>query len=315
MSENVNYFASIFPNKELLLPLEFVTLVKQLEQILQMPVILLVQNETPPFHDMNNLLCNEIYKLRSKIERHKKIAILLDSPGGNAASAYKIAKFLRRYCGGFTVLVPQYAKSAATLLSLGAEKIIMGEFAELGPMDAQIVDRERESISSSLDEIQSLERLFAASLDAIDQSMLLLAQRTGKKVDTILPHVLHFVSDITKPLFDKIDTVRYTQMSRILKVAEEYATRLLLPYYSQQEAEQIVRNLAEKYPEHGFVIDIEEARNIGLHVEMASTELQCIFENLMPFLNRTTLIGLIEEEKQNEQHNQHGGEEKTEGCI
>ena len=79
------------------------------------------------------------------------------------------------------------------------------------------------------------------------------------------------------------------------------------PLYGKKRGRHNVRNLAEKYPEHGFVIDIEEARNIGLHVEMASTELQCIFENLMPFLNRTTLIGLIEEEKQNEQHNQHRG--------
>jgi ClpP class serine protease len=32
---------------------------------------------------------------------------------------------LKRHCGGFVAVVPRYAKSAATLLALGADEIIL----------------------------------------------------------------------------------------------------------------------------------------------------------------------------------------------
>jgi len=47
--------------------------------------------------------------------------------------------------------VPRYAKSAATLLALGADRILLGKFAEIGPLDAQFDDPEREYRLSALD--------------------------------------------------------------------------------------------------------------------------------------------------------------------
>jgi len=38
----------------------------------------------------------------------------------------------------FNVIVPNFANSAATMLAIGADKIIMGTNSELGPIDPQI---------------------------------------------------------------------------------------------------------------------------------------------------------------------------------
>ena len=44
-------------------------------------------------------------------------------------------------CDELTVIVPDMAKSAATLLSLGAHHIMMGPASDLGPIDPQLLIR------------------------------------------------------------------------------------------------------------------------------------------------------------------------------
>jgi hypothetical protein len=155
-------------------------------------------------------------------------------------------------------VVPRYAKSAATLLVLGAP-IMLGADAELGPLDAQIWDAEREEQSSALNEVQALERLHSQAVDEVDQMVPLLVGRTGKKVETLLPLVLNFVANMKRPLLEKIDTVHYTQQSRVLKEAEDYALRLLTASGLYQSPRDVASRLVNRYSDHGFVIDREEA--------------------------------------------------------
>src|SRR5439155_16053038 len=108
----------------------------------------------------------------------------------------------------------------ATLLSLGAEKVYLGKNAELGPLDMQLEDPDREQRLSALDEVQALERLNAFALQALDTSMLLLKKRTGKTLNSLLPGLEHFTAEMLRPLFEKIDTVHYTQMSRSREIPE-----------------------------------------------------------------------------------------------
>src|SRR6185436_18404312 len=107
--------------------------------------------------------------------------------------------------------------------------------------------------------VQSLERLNAFCMGSIDQMLLLLGTRFFRKVDTALPLVLDYATKFARPLLEKIDTVDYVKKSRELKVAEEYAMRLMMPNYQLTEAKTIARRLVELYPTHGFVIDREEA--------------------------------------------------------
>ena len=60
------------------------------------------------------------------------------------------------------------------------------------------------------------------------------------------PGVQNFVGTMVQPLFEKIDTVHYTQMSRLLKIAEEYASRLLRSKYGYKKATEIARHFVHE---------------------------------------------------------------------
>ena len=42
---------------------------------------------------------------------------------------------IREYCDTFSVLVPYKARSAATMIALGADEIVMSDLSELSPID------------------------------------------------------------------------------------------------------------------------------------------------------------------------------------
>lgn len=290
--ESPGYAGSILTSPSDVVPAQLATAVKDLEKALGRDVWLLIQGNDAKYRSLlDDEAVTRFVQEKHRLTENRPIALVIDSPGGHAKCAYQLAMLFRRRCGGFIAVVPRYAKSAATLLSLGADAVLLGEFGELGPLDVQILDPDREQINSALDEVQSLERLLAFSLEAVDQAMLLFVNRTGKKVDNLLPDVMCFVTDMMRPLTEKIDTVHYTMMSRILKVAEEYAVRLLKPRYPPDVAERIARHLVERYPEHGFVIDAEEAASIGLKVMPLNTELVRILDTLAQHLQGITVLG------------------------
>lgn len=69
----------------------------------------------------------------------EELNLIINSPGGDGTVAEKIIELCRAYCNTFRVIVPNRAKSAATIIALGADEIVMGYCSELGPIDAQVV--------------------------------------------------------------------------------------------------------------------------------------------------------------------------------
>ncbi len=239
---------------------------------------------------------DKFIEARHELKDGEPVALLIDSPGGYADFAYQIACLFREACGGFKAVVPRYAKSAATLIALGADAIYLGRHAELGPLDAQYYDLEREEYMSSLDEVQALERLRAFALNSIDESTLFLVGRSGKKLDTVMPMALSFVSDLMRPMFERVDVVQYTKQSRVLKIAEEYATRLLQRSgMAEAKAKQVARSLVEKYPTHGFYLDAHEAEDIKLPVEPVPDEAADVIDKLYTYLHskRPYFVGRV----------------------
>ncbi len=61
------------------------------------------------------------------------IDLLLHSPGGNIDAAEKLITLIRKRAGmaPVRVIIPDYAKSAATLIALGADTILMSDSSEL----------------------------------------------------------------------------------------------------------------------------------------------------------------------------------------
>jgi hypothetical protein len=288
--------ASLYPGKSDPLPSEFAASVLKAEKALGLPIWLLVHGSEPPYLDLDDDLFRLFRGARNDLPTGTGVGLLIDSPGGQARTAFQLGSLLRRRCGHYVALVPNYAKSAATLLALGAKQIVVGDFGELGPLDAQIDDPDREEVGSALNEVLAFERLNAVSLEMLDRIMMFLLVRTGKRIDSLMPHITRHVSDTLRPMYEKIDTVHYTQMSRILKVAEDYAIRLLLPYKSPSEAAHIARHLIEHYPAHDFVIDREEAAANDLPVVAPDADLATAFETMLPHLESGLIaIGRVQE--------------------
>jgi hypothetical protein len=84
----------------------------------------------------------DIAPMAALLEREGEIEnldLLISSPGGSAQTAEKIVAICRGVCRGeFRVVVPNMAKSAATMVALCADQIVMGHVSELGPIDPQV---------------------------------------------------------------------------------------------------------------------------------------------------------------------------------
>ena len=234
-----------------------------------------------------------VYSWIPSLHPGKPIAVILDSPGGDPRCAYQMASAIKKVCGNYVTIVPRYAKSAATLFSLGSATILLAQRAELGPLDMQIRDNDDESQRSVLEYVQSLERLEAFALRLIDDTMQVLLQRTKKKVGTLLPHVMKFSTDLVRPLFENVDVVQYTQMARLHKVVEDYAIRLMTSdVRDREQAEEIAHRLTSDYSDHGYVIDFSEAEQVGLPVAYVDDDLDTQMSIIAEFAKFNSLFGL-----------------------
>lgn len=67
--------------------------------------------------------------------KQEKIDLVLYSAGGDTMVPWRLVSMIREYCDRFSVLVPYKAHSAATMIALGADEIVMSDLSELSPID------------------------------------------------------------------------------------------------------------------------------------------------------------------------------------
>jgi len=65
--------------------------------------------------------------------------LILHSPGGSPEAAESIVSVIRQKFTSVRVLIPVMAKSAATMIALSANEILLPQSAELGPIDPQFL--------------------------------------------------------------------------------------------------------------------------------------------------------------------------------
>ena len=220
----------------------------------------------------------QILSERDKIKNIDTLELLIHSPGGSADGAYQVIRFFRRHCKKLNIIVPRLAKSAATLMCLGADAIYMGELAELGPIDVQIqnpLEKGSKSISP-LDEFKSAEFLRDYAVEIMDSFTLLIIRRCGMSVKEALHESLHFTTEIMRPLYEQLDPLEIGEYKRALAIGEEYGDRLLA-MTKNPHRKAISQALLSKYPSHGFVIDRAEARTLGLPVHALDSAQETLF--------------------------------------
>ena len=133
--------------------------------------------------------------------------LMLHSPGGDGETAVRITRAAQSRCRDLTVIVPDLAKSAATLIAVGAHHILMGPASDLGPIDPQFrfsdgalvaakdifaaVDEAVGKIQDSSDTAP----LYAALLSNIDALTLQKARSELDGTDELLKEALRSNSD------------------------------------------------------------------------------------------------------------------------
>lgn len=254
-------------------------------------------------------------------KEHVEIDLWVESPGGDAHAAYKLALLLRSYACKIRVVVPDFAKSAATLLALAADEIYMGAAAELGPLDAQIPNEGGiVTTISALDVARSLVELTKAAMTQAFEGGAEVLQITGLSRAESLSAMLEFAAQIMEPIIRQMDPRMIHWASTLLDVAVAYGTRLLIAGDGagpHPQAVSIPRALVEDYPTHGFIISWQEAadrlglpaRPIGEYdLQKEARALHRAFED-----GRVNMIELMTEEQVRQQPRERGDHGKR-GC-
>jgi len=168
-------------------------------------------------------------------DSRKPLFLLLHTGGGKVEPAYLISKCCRKTAPKFVAAVPRFAKSAGTLIALGADEIHMGIISELGPIDPQIGDYPALGLGSAVEHIA---KLCTKHPEAVEMLAKYLASNLN------LHHLGYF--------------------ERVSESAVQYAERLLLgrPLPPNQTPKIVADRFVYGYKDHGFVIDKEEALEI-----------------------------------------------------
>lgn len=80
----------------------------------------------------------------------KGLLLILHTPGGLAEAAQTIVSYIRSKYDAIDVLIPTYAMSAGTMISLACDRIIMGRQSQLGPTDPQLMVGDRSYSAHSI---------------------------------------------------------------------------------------------------------------------------------------------------------------------
>ena len=212
-----------------------------------------------------------------------KLSVLLESPGGLPDDVFRIALALREYAHDLEILVPQWAKSAATLFCLAADTIHIGMHGELGPLDPQKQNLRGSfrGTTAALESFGALQQLLVYSLESLDGIVRhLLVESFRREAPMDIPYAIEHASPlfgaIVSPLFSQVDPHELGDAGRALQISERYAERIMKRWgyanIGDEDRQEIARRLTWDYPSHGYVIDLDEARDIGLNIHRMDPE-------------------------------------------
>jgi len=190
-----------------------------------------------------------------------RIDLFLYSRGGSIDAPWRIVSMLREYCQELNVLIPYRAHSAATLIALGGDHIVMGKKGELGPIDPIMSKFERGERTVIQEEM---------SVEDIMSFVSFLKERVGIEDDAALASSMNILAEKLNPwLLGAI----YRAHSHIRLVARKLLACQQNPL-DEQRVDRIVAALAEETYFHGHDIARSEAKEMGLPIVEPDEELE-----------------------------------------
>lgn len=177
-----------------------------------------------------------------------ELDFLIVSLGGDPMVAWRIMSLVRERVDKVAVLVPQSAYSAATLLALGADEIIMHPNSHLGPIDMQIG-----TFSGGKRRLFSTEDV-SAFLDFVRENLSITDQRHLRRLFEITCKEVGSLG------------VGFTARSSKLAVA---LGEKLLQMHMREDSEaskrkSLVEKFSRQFHSHAYPVSRKEAIDMGL---------------------------------------------------
>lgn len=180
-----------------------------------------------------------------------QLDLFLYTRGGDVDSVWRYVKLLRQYADRFTVIVPFRAHSAGTLLCLGADEIVMSDWAELSPVDPSTANafnpRDQQKPGAPLP--IGVEDVAAYFKMAEDLGKLQSEQSRA---------------EVFKQLSSTVQPLALGNVQRIYSQIRSIASKLLALHvdHDGRRIEEITRVLVEDFYSHGHAITRGEAQEI-----------------------------------------------------
>ena len=195
-------------------------------------------------------------------ESETEIDFLIISNGGDPIVALRIMSLLRERFNKISVLLPYVAYSAATILSLGANEIIMHPYSNLGPVDPQLTvlhnnaSGVQENLQFSYEDLRNYVDFIKTDVGITDQQ--------------------HLVSAV-QPLLNDIGPLPIGSAKRSEQLSLTLSEKMLSWHIDDiLKAKSIAKALNSSYYHHGYAVGRKEALEIGLPIEKPDKELACL---------------------------------------
>jgi hypothetical protein len=232
---------------------------QQLEALLDCPVVLFFNDDRPAttklFEEDD---VDVLYACLQSIGRVQRLAIVLHAMGGRVGVSRKMHTLLRSYAEDITVFVPRKARSAGTLLCLGANRIVMTAVAELSPLDPHITAQGDSSsgqpLSISAEDIRAFRHMAEDWFD--------LRSEEGRA---------HVFQMLATHIFPTTLSAFYRADKHMRQIAEELLS-CQLSDTAVDTRRMIVERLVGGYHAHDYNITCAEAVELGLCATRAPTQ-------------------------------------------
>ncbi len=234
-------------------------LYSDLEKELNMPVVAFCTSFQFPVM-IEDADADMIEGLLQKIDLKNGLALLINSPGGIGLSAERILNICKSYSGTgeFIALVPGKAKSAATMVCMGASKIYMSKTSELGPIDPQItIQKDNKKMNIAVcNLVQSYKDLFDQAVKAKGNLQPFLQQLANYDAREIKEYeaAIELSEDVA---------VRALQSGMMKGITKDEIRKKIKVFLTPEETKS-----------HGRSIFYEEAKKCGLKIELMDLKSQ-----------------------------------------
>ncbi len=178
----------------------------------------------------------------------KKLDIFLTSNGGSGTVPWRLVSLFREFAESVGVLIPYRAYSAASLVALGADEIVMHPFGELGPIDP--------SVSNDFNPVDPAGRRLAISVEDVRAYIGFIKSTVG------ITHEDELVKAV-EILANKVHPLALGNVERFLSQSRMMARKILRTHMQPADdhsISEIVENMASKLYFHGHPINRKEAK-------------------------------------------------------